>query len=465
MSRFSLVLVLAGCGAGAGGPALVGDGVSRDRADLLAYEYDLRVEDLGDAAATNDTELFVAQERGGQGCDDTILVFAATDLADGLREPSQVIECPAHLRGAYDYRFRGHIDARDDLMVAGPYVYRRTGAGWQLEAELGAGSPLQVSNTILLGGDQIGALVNQDGDHNFFVYERQGARWREVQRIEANSSFDSRWSASGDLLLFGNRKFNNHDGDLYHRDADGRWSYVEASDRPNLRHLHNGVALSSYRDLYAWRDGTLEEIGSLNPDAMPLSDFAGRAQIEKVMFGDRVTLLGSHSTEVWDYQGNLLALNDEDRLEVNHRSVFGESSFVTSRSDRVVWTHVTEPVLEPIDPDLSFVQTHDLVVAAEERVAFTVELPATLEQLDVRLEGTGDADLYVAFERAPLPDDNDCAPYLPGSAEACTFSVDDFWEDSPWVTPGLEGTWHVAVVGFEALSEVTVVIEATDLPD
>lgn len=55
------------------------------------------------------------------------------------------------------------------------------------------------------------------------------------------------------------------------------------------------------------------------------------------------------------------------------------------------------------------------------------------------MAGTGDADLYVAFDRDPTTASFDCRPYLNGSNESCSLDV-----------PAGAGTAHVMIHGYTA---------------
>ena len=74
----------------------------------------------------------------------------------------------------------------------------------------------------------------------------------------------------------------------------------------------------------------------------------------------------------------------------------------------------------------------------------TVDVPKT-GNLTVRIEGTGDADLYVQQGDRVTRTDYACRPYTTTSQEACSFDAPD------------AGTWSVLLHGYEA-SEVTLTV-------
>lgn len=81
---------------------------------------------------------------------------------------------------------------------------------------------------------------------------------------------------------------------------------------------------------------------------------------------------------------------------------------------------------------------------------YTVVVPAGAGALRVTLAGTnGDADLAVRFGAAPTPTTFDCESSGLDSNEECLLS-----------NPAA-GTWHIAVIGFEAYSGVRLLAEIT----
>ncbi|HRN52545.1 MAG TPA: PPC domain-containing protein [Gemmatimonadaceae bacterium] len=72
---------------------------------------------------------------------------------------------------------------------------------------------------------------------------------------------------------------------------------------------------------------------------------------------------------------------------------------------------------------------------------FAITLPAGVDSLVVELAGTGDADLYLGFDRLPLLNSYECASFTETSAERCLV-----------VTPPA-GRWVVRVDSYLAFSD------------
>lgn len=84
------------------------------------------------------------------------------------------------------------------------------------------------------------------------------------------------------------------------------------------------------------------------------------------------------------------------------------------------------------------------------QLLFRVIVPAGTTNLTVTMSGgTGDADLYVRFNAVPNYDDYDCAPWLGGNDEECTFP-------SPTA-----GVWYVMIDAYDPFTGVTLVATLT----
>lgn len=76
---------------------------------------------------------------------------------------------------------------------------------------------------------------------------------------------------------------------------------------------------------------------------------------------------------------------------------------------------------------------------------YTVDIPSGVSNLTVTMSGgSGDADLYVRYNRQPSTRRFNCRPYLAGNDETCSFS-----------NPSA-GTWHIGIRGYTAYSGVTL---------
>jgi len=84
---------------------------------------------------------------------------------------------------------------------------------------------------------------------------------------------------------------------------------------------------------------------------------------------------------------------------------------------------------------------------------YSFSVPTGAPGLRVRLSGgSGDADLYVRQGNRPTEDVFDCASEETGNTEECLM-----------VSP-IAGTWHVAVVGFEAFNGLQLIAEVVTPP-
>jgi serine protease len=76
---------------------------------------------------------------------------------------------------------------------------------------------------------------------------------------------------------------------------------------------------------------------------------------------------------------------------------------------------------------------------------YSLAVPAGKKTLTIAIAGgSGDADLYVRYDRAPTKRAYSCRPYKSGNAETCTFSAP------------ASGTWYVNVRAFQSYSGVSL---------
>jgi Zn-dependent metalloprotease len=81
---------------------------------------------------------------------------------------------------------------------------------------------------------------------------------------------------------------------------------------------------------------------------------------------------------------------------------------------------------------------------------FEIPTPPGATALDISIAGgTGDADLYVRFDRLPKANRYDCRPYLPGNDEDCLFD------------PAEDGVYHVALHGYTEYDDVSLTVTPT----
>ena len=114
-------------------------------------------------------------------------------------------------------------------------------------------------------------------------------------------------------------------------------------------------------------------------------------------------------------------------------------------SVEAAWTAVGLPV-PPAYTVLS--EEVDLAGAAGSQTTFSFSTPAGATHMQFSTSGgTGDVDLYVKRGSPPTLDSYDCRPWLPGSAESCTFEA-------------ASGTYHVMLVGYGQYSGMKLTVSS-----
>lgn len=100
----------------------------------------------------------------------------------------------------------------------------------------------------------------------------------------------------------------------------------------------------------------------------------------------------------------------------------------------------------PPPPEPTEIENGETVIvsgAQGEQVPFVIDVPADSSNLVVQITGgTGDADLYVRYGEQPTLDVFDCAPFIDGNEETCTFEFTQ------------EGEYFITLVGWEAFADV-----------
>ena len=105
-----------------------------------------------------------------------------------------------------------------------------------------------------------------------------------------------------------------------------------------------------------------------------------------------------------------------------------------------IQTQLSAPIPEPV-PTVTLLEKSNVSGGAKSWTHFTITVPAGHSTLTVnQFGGTGDADLYVRFGKAPTTRAYDCRPYLNGNDENCTI-----------LNPSA-GTWYVSVNGYTAFT-------------
>ena len=95
------------------------------------------------------------------------------------------------------------------------------------------------------------------------------------------------------------------------------------------------------------------------------------------------------------------------------------------------------PPPPPATETLNGATIADIKVDAEGEVRYKIEVPNGAKYLLFGMfGGTGDADMYVRYDKAPTATSYDCRPYLFGNAENC------------FIAAPRAGTWYVTVKGY-----------------
>lgn len=82
--------------------------------------------------------------------------------------------------------------------------------------------------------------------------------------------------------------------------------------------------------------------------------------------------------------------------------------------------------------------------STNQQINFHIDVPADAQNVTFTMAGgSGDADLYVAYDAAPTLTEWTCRPWIGGNEEQC-------------VTAAQAGRWHASVVGFSDFAEVTL---------
>ncbi|MCL1126980.1 endonuclease [Shewanella surugensis] len=106
------------------------------------------------------------------------------------------------------------------------------------------------------------------------------------------------------------------------------------------------------------------------------------------------------------------------------------------------------------DTEIANGGTIDLVATSSgQPLSYTLNTAAGSDLTIAITGGSGDADLYVKLGSAPTTSDYDCAPYLTGNNESCSFSTVS------------AGTYYINIVSFENFTDVTLSANYTEDSD
>ncbi|WP_057831404.1 M4 family metallopeptidase [Colwellia sp. TT2012] len=92
---------------------------------------------------------------------------------------------------------------------------------------------------------------------------------------------------------------------------------------------------------------------------------------------------------------------------------------------------------------------HNISLSQGQWQHYTQVLPAGYANMTINISGgTGDADLYIRHGAQSTSTLHDCRPYLDGNTESCSF------------TAPAAGTWYLDVYGYQAVSALTLTLQA-----
>ncbi|MET1257372.1 pre-peptidase C-terminal domain-containing protein [Aliikangiella maris] len=108
------------------------------------------------------------------------------------------------------------------------------------------------------------------------------------------------------------------------------------------------------------------------------------------------------------------------------------------------------PAPIPTDGQLENGKAIDIATPADgSNLEFYIDVPANAADLKFTMSGgqntSGDADIMVAHDRKPTPNNNDCRPYKSGNNEECVFNEPQ------------SGRWHVVVENYNTYKNVSLV--------
>ncbi|MGQ0713415.1 MAG: pre-peptidase C-terminal domain-containing protein [Gemmatimonadaceae bacterium] len=163
------------------------------------------------------------------------------------------------------------------------------------------------------------------------------------------------------------------------------------------------------------------------------------------------TLNGQPAAVTWEVQHDSIATVNAEGLVTGLRAGFTAVT-ATSTSNPQMKRSASITVI-PVPVLASGVARTGLSGATGTQRFFKIVVPAGTTKLTITMSGgTGDADLYVRFGQLPTLGTFDCAPFLGGNAESCTF-------DNPAV-----GTWFIMLDAFAAYAGARLVGTLTPAP-
>ena len=340
------------------------------------------------------------------------------DLEIGIQEPRRSLVCDVpELR----WRHLDHVSGGHGLLAVGSNLLRETPAGWAFEVELSGLIPAPQANfALVLGPEEVGLFTGRGME----VFDTTSGTWAHVARAPGLTPSNSQDVGDSFLRL----------GDAYYRRDGQTWTLD-----PQRVHWAEGEWALYFDTLFRRTPDGWELVSDQIPNGPRRQLHAG---LTSSWSGETVRIFGVDGAEV---ASAVVSARAEGFVSSQHASA-GTLLLWNARQFQLHWIHLAAE-----DPFASVpLDAVPVTVDRGEEVWFEVEVPEDAHRLEVELReaaaGLGDADLYVRRGDTASLQAYDCAPYLFGSNEACTFTD---------VEPG---TWSVLVHGFSDGSEATLTV-------
>ncbi|MDK1288030.1 ExeM/NucH family extracellular endonuclease [Pseudoalteromonas umbrosa] len=198
-------------------------------------------------------------------------------------------------------------------------------------------------------------------------------------------------------------------GDFNAYNMEDPISQMTTNGYANLRNVINGDA-TSYSYVFKGRLGSLDHA------------FASNSMTQKVL-GVADWHINADEPVALDY-------NTEYKSDKHQQSLYAEHAYRSSDHDPIVIDIQTQ------DPYPVIEGTIDNIYGWFWWQRTSIEVPEGYNNLEVKIEGVGEADLYLRHNKKPRYHRFDCRPYLWGSNESCN------------INNAKSGIWHIGLRGF-----------------
>ncbi|KID55894.1 extracelullar DNA degradation protein, EddB [Pseudoalteromonas luteoviolacea] len=225
----------------------------------------------------------------------------------------------------------------------------------------------------------------------------------------------NRWLASNPTSILDDDTIILGDFNAYNKEDPIAQMTVNGYD--NLRDVINSDS-TSYSYVFKGRLGSLDHA------------FASSAMTQKV-----------RAVSDWHINADepvALDYNVEYKSHKHQQSLYADHAYRSSDHDPIVIDLQTQDPYPVIEGQI------DNIYGWFWWQRTSIEVPEGYNNLEVKIEGHGEADLYLRHKRKPRFHKFDCRPYLWGSNEQCV--VDDVQQ----------GIWHVGLRGFLPYRNVTL---------